>query len=218
MEIEADNMVNLVIANEQRLIRECLKQLLALDGSIKVVAEAGSEKELNNILIMQSVDVVLLDFSLCGLNGGELIGQITASYPSIAVLVLSMHNEPQLALTFLNNGAHGFISNDQSSESLFKAIHKVARQQRYLPTNLIDQIIYLGKKNEIASLQPYQSLSPREKEILYLLSKGKNINAIASHLKISSKTVSTHKIRMMEKMNFSNNADIIKFTVKYKIS
>lgn len=208
--------VSLLLSYDHLLIRKSLKQLLTLDDSIRVVAEAGKGEEILDILPEQQVDVLLLDLSMPGFGGPELIRQIVQQW-SIPVLALSMYAEPEIAQAVLRSGAHGFITKDQDPDVLFKAIHRVARQQRYIEPSLAEDIIFSSRGGgHTDSLQNYESLSLREKQVMRLLGEGKNINAIAENLKVSNKTISTHKARMMEKMNFSNNAEIVKFVVKYQ--
>lgn len=209
-------MIKLVLANDRLLIRKGLRQLLMLDKAIEVIAEAENEEELYSILAWQTVDVLLLDLSLCGIYKTSLLQRITVNFPSVAVLVLSMHNEPQLALSILNNGAYGFISNDQDPDALFTAIHHVAGQQRYIHPDIAEKIIFSDSEKQSGPLHRYDLLSLREKQIMQLLSEGNNSNAIATQLNISNKTVSTHKVRMMEKMKFTSNADIVRFMIKYQ--
>ncbi|SQA96492.1 Response regulator uvrY [Cedecea neteri] len=148
-----------------------------------------------------------------GDSGPELVQQITRLWPMLPVLVLSMHNEPQIAQMVLASGAHGFITKDQAPQTLLHAIHRVASRQRYIDPSLAEAIVFSTQEND--QLRRYATLSQREKQILRLLSSGENINGIAEVLSISNKTVSTHKTRMMEKMQFDNNADIIKFAIRY---
>jgi DNA-binding NarL/FixJ family response regulator len=205
--------IRLLLADDHILMREGLKQIFSLDKKIKVVAEAGCGKTVLSLLTEIDVDVLLLDLSMPGDSGPELVQQITRLWPMLPVLVLSMHNEPQIAQMVLASGAHGFITKDQAPQTLLHAIHRVASRQRYIDPSLAEAIVFSTQEND--QLRRYATLSQREKQILRLLSSGENINGIAETLSISNKTVSTHKTRMMEKMQFDNNADIIKFAIRY---
>ncbi|QKJ86346.1 response regulator transcription factor [Paramixta manurensis] len=205
--------IKLLLADDHVLMREGLKQLLALDSNIRVVAEAGNGEEVLALLAWQPVDVLLLDLSMPGVSGPELVKQIARQWPFLPVLVLSMHNEPQIAQAVLASGAQGFVTKDQDPKTLLTAIHRVAEQQRYIDPTLAEAIIFASQDS--GHLQRYELLSLREKQIMRLLSEGNNVNTIAENLNISNKTVSTHKARMMEKMQFASNADIIKFAIKY---
>ncbi|WP_253283168.1 response regulator [Cedecea davisae] len=205
--------IRLLLADDHILMREGLKQIFSLDKKIKVVAEAGCGRTVLSLLMEIEVDVLLLDLSMPGESGPELVQQITRLWPSLPVLVLSMHNEPQIAQMVLASGAHGFITKDQAPQTLLHAIHRVAARQRYIDPSLAEAIVFSTQEND--QLRRYATLSQREKQILRLLSSGENVNGIAGTLNISNKTVSTHKTRMMEKMQFDNNADIIKFAIRY---
>lgn len=204
-------MIRILMADDHALMREGLKLLFALEGEVEVVAEAENGARVLEQLRCQVVDLLLLDISMPGVCGEDLVARIHSHYPELPILVLTMHNEPQVALRSLRAGARGYLTKDQDPDVLLSAIRKVATGARYIDPQLVEQIA-------LSWSEPYQrsglnNLSDREFQVMRMLAKGLSVNQIAEQLVISNKTVSTHKVRLMEKMGFHNNADIIKFAI-----
>lgn len=204
-------MIRVLLADDHALMREGLKLLFALNDDIEVVAEAENGARVLEQLRCQTVDLVLLDISMPGVCGEDLIGRIHGRYPQLPILALTMHNEPQVALRILRAGAKGYLTKDQDPVVLLSAVRKVAAGARYIDPQLVEQIA-------LSWSEPYQrsglnNLTDREFQVMRMLAKGLSVNQIADQLIISNKTVSTHKVRLMEKMGFVNNADIVKFAL-----
>lgn len=204
-------MIRVLLADDHALMREGLKLLFALNDDIEVVAEAENGARVLEQLRCQVVDLVLLDISMPGVCGEDLIGRIHGRYPQLPILALTMHNEPQVALRILRAGAKGYLTKDQDPVVLLSAVRKVAAGARYIDPQLVEQIA-------LSWSEPYQrsglnNLTDREFQVMRMLAKGLSVNQIADQLIISNKTVSTHKVRLMEKMGFVNNADIVKFAL-----
>ncbi|MGE8500360.1 MAG: response regulator [Pseudomonas sp.] len=204
-------MIRVLLADDHALMREGLKLLFALNDDIEVVAEAENGSRVLEQLRCQTVDLVLLDISMPGVCGEDLVGRIHGRYPQLPVLALTMHNEPQVALRVLRAGAKGYLTKDQDPVVLLSAVRKVAAGARYIDPQLVEQIA-------LSWSEPYQrsglnNLTDREFQVMRMLAKGLSVNQIADQLVISNKTVSTHKVRLMEKMGFVNNADIVKFAL-----
>jgi len=208
--------IRLILADDHVLMREGLKQIFNLDKQLTVVAEAGNGDEVLSTLAETPCDILLLDLSMPGISGTEMVKKIAKQWPTLPVLVLSMYNEPQVAMTVLNSGARGFITKDQDPQTLLNAIHRVSQHQRYIDPTLAEAIIF--SNGDTSEQYRYATLSQREKQILAMLTRGDSINAIAEALCISNKTVSTHKARMVEKMQFSSNAEMIRFGIKHNLS
>jgi DNA-binding NarL/FixJ family response regulator len=162
------------------------------------------------------VDLLLLDISMPGLSGEALISRLIHQYPRLPILVLSMHSDPHVAMRVLRSGATGYLTKTQSPETLIAAVKKVSTGARYIDPELLEQIALNSLKSNPSS--GLDSLTNREFQIMRLLADGHSINQIAEQLMISNKTVSTHKINLMQKMGFSSNADLIKFASKLSIS
>jgi len=206
-------MIRILIADDHALMREGLKQLFALCPDICVAGEAGNNIQLFEALRRGGIDMVLLDMSMPGISGVGLISHIHAHDQQMPILVLSMHNESQIARNALNAGASGYITKDSDPETLIEAIRKVASGKRFIDPDLAEMMAFdLGEANQRS---PHEQLSDREFQILLLLIEGMAINAIADELSISSKTVSTHKSRLMQKLNFRNNADMVRYGIDH---
>lgn len=206
-------MIKLLIADDHALMRAGLKHLFEFYDDIRVVAEAADGAQALEKLRSAIVDLLLLDISMPGLSGEALITRISHQFPKIPVLVLSMHNDPQLALRALRSGAAGYLTKGQSPETLVDAVRKVSTGSRFIDPELVEPIALSSLKP--ANRSGLDSLTNREFQIMRLLAAGFSVNHIAKQLTISNKTVSTHKINLMEKMHFATNADLIRFASSY---
>lgn len=204
-------MIKILMADDHGIVREGMRHLFALTADIAVVAEAVNGGQVLERLQQGDFDVILLDMSMPGVSGVNLITRIRSYSPHIPILVLSMHNEPQIARRALNAGAAGYLTKDGEPEILVTAIRKVALGGRFVDPALAGQLVF--ETNDPGQKAPHEQLTERECEILLLLAKGKSLNEIADELAISNKTVSTHKTRLMQKMNFSSNADLVHYAV-----
>lgn len=203
-------MTRILIADDHALMREGIKQLISLFGNIEVVCEAENGGQVMDCLRDQPIDLALLDMSMPGISGVDLIAWIREHFPALPVLILSMHNEPQVAMRALKAGANGYLTKDNDPETLVSAIQKVANGGQYIDVMLAEQVVFKGKPSPRTS---HLQLSEREIHILRLLARGFSINRIAEELVISNKTVSTHKARLMQKMAFSNNAELVRYAI-----
>lgn len=203
-------MIRILLADDHMLFREGLKQLLALHDDMCIVAEASTGGEVLEQLRQREYDLLLLDVSMPGVSGADLIGRVRTRCPQLPILVLSMYNEPQLARRKLKAGASGYITKDTDAAMLVNAIRKVAVGGNYIMPDLAEQMVF---QTEAAAPALHAQLTERELQILRLLVKGSGLNDIAGKLNISNKTVSTHKVRMMRKMNITTNAELIRYAI-----
>ncbi|MFU8789166.1 MAG: response regulator [Methylobacter sp.] len=206
-------MIRLLIVDDHALMREGLKQLFEGERDIVVTAEAGNGEEALAMLHNETVDLVLLDITIPGIHGVELIKEIRGWPNCPPILILSMHNEPQIAKRKLKAGASGYITKDSSPKDLLGAIRKVAAGGRYITADIAEKIAF--EVSVAAPLVPHELLSGRELVILRLLAKGKKVNEIAMELGISSKTVSTHKARLMQKMHIDSDVKLMQYTIAH---
>ena len=206
-------MIRLLIVDDHALMREGLKQLFEGEDDIVVSAEAGRGEEALTILQNETVDLVLLDITIPGIHGVELVTKIRERPNNPPILVLSMHNEPQIAKRKLKAGASGYITKDSSPKDLLGAIRKVASGGRYIAADIAEKIAFEVSAAE--PLVPHELLSGRELVILRMLAKGKKVSEIALELDISSKTVSTHKARLMQKMHIDNDVKLMQYTIAH---
>ncbi|ADE11826.1 response regulator [Sideroxydans lithotrophicus] len=205
-------MIRVFIADDHAIVREGLKQLFTLSG-ISMAGEATNGAQLLESLRKVQVDLLLLDMTMPGISGVELIERIRAQDPQLPILVLSMHNEPQIARRALIAGAAGYCTKDSDPEVLIEAIRKVASGGRFIAPSLAEKMAF--DTGQHAQYLPREVLSEREYTILHLLVQGKSVNEVAAELVISNKTVSTHKARLMQKLNLQNNAELIRYGVEH---
>lgn len=210
-------MIKILLADDHTIVREGIKRLFELTSDICVVHDAVNGTEVLELLrkAEQEIDLVLLDMSMPRVSGANLISRIATRYPTIPILVLSMHDEPQIARRALNAGAAGYLTKDSDPEILLCAIRKTAQGKRFICPTLAEQMVFAGNDEKIEL--PHESLSERELEVMLLLVKGNSLNNIAEQLAISSKTVSTHKMRLMKKLNINTNADLVRYAIEYKL-
>ena len=207
-------MIRVLLADDHVLFRKGLKQLLEGAGDMQVVGEAANGDEVLSFLQNKNneIDIVVVDVSMPGLSGAELIACIRGSYPNLPILVLTMHDSPQFVKRKLQAGANGYITKDCDPEALGHAITKVVQGGRYLSQHLAEVLAFDADSGNMKL--PHERLTEREIQIFRLLVKGKSINSIAQELSISDKTVSTHKARLMKKMGLRSNAELVSYGLK----
>lgn len=210
-----DNNIRLMVVDDHVIMREGLKQIFSLDERLVVVSEAGNGIQVMENLRSEQVDLLLLDMSMPGLCGEDLITRIHLQYPKLPILILTMYSEPQIARRVLKCGALGYITKDNDPETLLAAIHRVARGQRFIDHVLAEQIVF-DEYTQVGEVL-HERLTSREMQIMLMLARGEGVNNIAEALSISNKTVSTHKSRLMDKMMFTTNADIVKYAISHRL-
>lgn len=206
-------MIRLVIADDHAIVRGGLKQIFALAPDFEVVGEAVNGSEVLERLRLDPFDLLLLDLNMPGISGADLITRVKAHRADLPILVLSMHNEPQVAARMLKAGASGYITKDCEPDILLAAIRKVAANGKYIDPELAEKMVF--DVTSTAQRPPHSLLSEREREVFRLLTMGKGVNEIAVQLAISNKTVSTHKVRLMEKMNLASMADLMRYAMQH---
>jgi len=206
-------MIRLLIAEDHTLMREGLKQLFALFEDIEVAGEATNGGEVMEWVGKGGLDLILLDMNMPGVSGVDLISWICDRDKPVPILILSMYKEPHVAMRALRAGASGYLTKDSDPETLIFAIRKVAEGGQFIDPFLAEQMVFKG--NLPSKRISHWQLSERELHILRELASGIGINDIAQSLGISNKTVSTHKARMMEKMDFGSYADLMRYAVAY---
>ncbi len=208
-------MIRILIADDHAIMRRGLKKLFEANPEIVVAAEATNGDEVLSHLSKDTVDLLLLDMTMPGLCGEQLITRIRSLYPTLPILMLTMHNEALIAQRALEAGATGYLTKDSEPEVLFAAIAKVAAGKPFLDSAIAQQLALMA--TGITRATNHACLSPRELEVFRLLAGGKTVKAIAGILSISDRTVSTHKVRMMEKMGFASTADLVRYALAHKI-
>lgn len=213
-------LIRLLLADDHALVREGLKHLFSVTTDIIVADEATNGAQVLNILQNEQserFDLVLLDLTMPGIAGPDLISQIQTLELPPPILVLSMHNDPQVARRALVAGANGYLTKDNNPDVLLGAIRKIASGGRYLDPVLAETMAF--EATVPACRRPvHESLSDRELQVFSLLVKGLTVNDIAAQLAISNKTISTHKSRLMDKMGLVNNTDLIRYALSHEMT
>ncbi|EYC52699.1 LuxR family transcriptional regulator [Hylemonella gracilis str. Niagara R] len=206
-------MIRLMIADDHAIVRSGLRQLLSLAPDIEVRAEAVDGAQVLEGLRRELPDLLLLDVNMPGLSGADLITRVKSHWPTLPILVLSMHNEGQVAARVLKAGASGYVTKDSEMEVLLGAIRKVAGGGKYIVPELAEKLVFdMSLSSDQA---PHQNLSDRELEVFRLLVAGLGVNEIAAQLCISNKTVSTHKTRLLEKLNLGSTAELVRYAMQH---
>lgn len=194
------------MADDHFVVRQGMRQIIGLFPDMDVVGEAADGTELLNALVDREVDLILLDMTMPGLSGVDLIERIGVHHPGLPILVLSMHKEAQIAIGALRAGANGYVTKDSEPSTLAEAIRRVASGKRYVMSELAEEMVFTSLNEQATRLS---ILSPREREVLEMIVSGDSMVQIADKLHLSAKTVSTHKTRLMQKLNIQNNAELI---------
>ena len=205
-------MIKVLIADDHPVVRLGLRQILADSRDIHVGAEAGSAQDVLRLVGEERWDIVVLDISLPGGNGIELIGEIRKAQPSARVLILTVHSEEQYAVRAIKAGAAGFLNKESAPDRLTEALQKIAEGGRYVSGELAETLASLVAGE--APGQPHERLSDREFEVLKLLASGKTVSQVAVELSLSVKTISTHRTRILKKMNMKTNAELTHYAVR----
>ena len=206
-------MIRILIADDHAILREGLKQILSACSDIVVGGEACNGMEALSILREGEWNVLILDMSMPGRSGIELIRQIRSEHPKRPILILSMHKEDQYAVRTLKAGASGYLSKDSASSQLVAAIRKVACGGIFINPDMAEKLA-LSLRPESDAL-PHTLLSDREYQVFLLLTQGMSNSEIAENLKLSIKTASTHKTHIMQKMNAQNLVTLIKYAIRH---
>ena len=208
-------MIRVLVADDHKLVREGLKGILAAAEDLRVAGEAASGDEALALVRTNDYDLALVDMSMPGVSGIELIRRLRLEKPSLRILVLSMHGEQQYAARALKAGAAGYLTKDSASEQLVGAIRKVAAGGLYITAAAAESLVSETAAGGAAA--PHASLSDREFEIFRLLAGGHGPTEIAERLHVSVKTVSTHKARILQKMNLDSTAALVRYALEHDL-
>lgn len=208
-------MIRLAIADDHPIVRQGLRRIASEDAGISVRGEASTAAELFRLLAQEAVDVVLLDVSMPGATFVDTLRELREKHPSIKVLVLSVHPEDQWAMRALRAGASGYLTKDHSPEQLVEAIRRVSRGGKYVSESLAETLA--GMMDGGNPRAAHERLSDREFEVLRALGSGMTVKDIADQLQLSAKTVSTYRVRLLEKMGLKSKADLVRYVVQHDL-
>lgn len=205
-------MIKVLVADDHPVFRSGLKQILSDVPDIKVTGEAKDGAEVVSMVKRNQYDVVVLDISMPGLNGLEVLKQLKQSKTGPPVLILSVHPDEQYGIRAVKAGAAGYLTKSSPPEEIVTALRKVKRGEKYINAALTEHLVECF--DERHAQVTHDSLSDREYQVMCMITGGKSSGAIAKELRLSVKTVSTYRSRILEKMNMKTNADLIRYCIE----
>lgn len=203
----------ILIADDHVLVRRGLKQIISETRDMKVTGEANTGAEVIEKASKNDYDVIVLDITMPGVSGLDILKQLKHNHPRLPVLVLSFHPEEQYAVRALRAGAAGYLTKEGAPDELIVALRAIARGKKYVTSSLADKLV-AAVGMEIDK-PPHERLSDREFQVLRLIASGKGITEIAGELFLSPKTVSTYRSRILLKTGMKNSAEIIHYAFKH---
>jgi len=208
-------MLKVLIADDHALIREGMKKILKAAQEISVVREAQNAREVIEEVKKGDLDVVILDISLPGKSGLELLKDLKQYYPKLPVLILSMHPEDRFAVRALKAGASGYVTKESAVDDLINAIRKVVQGRKYVSPALAEKLAFDLETDTGKPL--HEGLSDREYQVMCLIAAGRSVRQIAAELFLSMSTVNTYRARILEKMNMKTDAELIRYAVQNQL-
>jgi len=208
-------MIRILIADDHTIMREGLKRILEGEPNIQVVAEAVDSLDTLQKVRAGGIDLIMLDLSMPGRSGVDLIRQIKEEAPKVPMLILTMHEEEQYAVRAIRAGASGYLTKESAGLELMNAIQRIASGRPYISTAVAEQLAINLMPEDVPL--PHKTLSDREFEIFQLLVQGKALTEIADGLFLSVKTVSTHKTRILVKMRMKNLTELVQYAVQHQL-
>jgi DNA-binding NarL/FixJ family response regulator len=204
-------MIRVLIADDHPIVRQGLRLIISSAEGIDVTGDVSSAAEVNAFLASNAVEVLVLDVSMPGRTGLDLLHELKRQYPKLPVLILSQFPEEQIGVRAIRAGAAGYINKESAPGVLVDAIRHVHRGRKYLSPNLAE---LLAVTIETGGGKPHETLSDREFLVLKMIGSGKTVSAIAAEHNLSVKTISTYRARILEKMNLKTNADLTLYAIK----
>ena len=205
-------MLKILIVDDHPVVRSGLAQMLTAGFPSASVRESGNAAEALERIWNERWDVVIVDISLPGKSGLDLLKEIKTECPSLPVLILSMHTEDQFAVRALRNGAAGYLTKETASQELLMAVQKVLDGGKYIRPSLAEKLVsHLGYDSQKS---PHETLSDREFQVLRLIAAGRTSKEIASELCLSIKTISTYRSRILDKMQMRNNSELMRYALQ----
>lgn len=210
-------MIRIVIADDHAIVREGLKRIVSEAQDMDVLAEAADGTQVMERVRAIEFDVLVLDLSMPGRSGMELIKLVKAERPRLRILVLSMHQELQYAVRAIKSGASGYLTKESAPGELVLALRKIAGGGAYISAEVAQQLA-LGAMPGGAPAAAHESLSAREFEVFRLLAAGVSVTHIGTRLNLSVKTVSTHKANLMQKLALQNQSELVRYAIQHGLA
>mgnify|MGYP001034168780 CR=1 FL=1 len=204
--------IRVVIADDHTLVRAGFRAYLRQLPGVEVVGEAENGRETLRLVERSQPDVVLMDISMPGMNGLEAVTRLVSDFPELRVIILSMHTEKKYVRWALRAGASGYLSKDSGTAELELALQAVASGQTYLSPTVSNHVVedYREQQDEVS---PLEQLTPRQREVLQLIAEGHTTRNIARILGVSVKTIESHRLNLMDRLDIHNVADLTRYAV-----
>ena len=205
------NEISVFLVDDHAMVREGLAALVADDPGIRIVGQCGDGLRVFEQVDRLNPDVVILDIALPGLNGLDVCRDLSSRAPDTAVLILTMYDDEQFIAKALENGASGYLTKESAGEQLSEAIRTVAGGQTYLGPNVSAAVLERVRRG---GKDPYETLTTRERQVLQMIAEGKTNRQIAAELAVSVKTVDTHRLRLMRKLDIHDQTGLVKCALR----
>jgi len=207
--------ITIVLADDHRIVRQGLHALLKAEADFDVIGEAGDGLKVLDLVRKLNPDVVVLDLMMPGLNGLEVARQLSKQTPNTKIIILSMYDDEGFVLEALSNGVSAYVLKDAGSTDLIQAVREVRAGHRYLSPPLSDRAIEVYEQmTKAGTMDKYETLTTREREVLHLSAEGHTNNEIAVRLGISVRTAETHRSRLMHKLDIHTQADLTRYALR----
>lgn len=211
--------INIVLLDDHQMFRDGVKAVLGDENNIELIGETGSGKELFDLLTKVKPNLVITDISLPDISGIEVASRLTKLYPTVKILMLSMHTNEEFIVKAIKAGAHGYLPKDTSMDELLEAIHTIHQGEHYFNKDISNIILKgLANQSKNAEAPSTDALTRREKEIVKLVVEGLSNKEIAEKLFISIRTVDSHKTNILQKLNLKSTVELVKFAIRNKIA
>ena len=210
-----ESSIKVLVADDHEIVRQGLKTIISEHSDLSIAGEAENGNQVLKILKKTKVDVVLLDFDMPEKNGLDTLIELKALYPKLPVMILSIFPEDHYGTRFLKAGASGYLQKSSATDQLIDAIRKVFNGGKYISSALTDRLVTNLNRDHERPL--HESLTDREFQVFCLLATGKKLKEIADELCLSINTISTYRSRILQKMDMSSNADVIRYAIKNKL-
>lgn len=209
-------MIRIVVADDHAIVREGLKRIITSSGDMTVAGEAADGAEVMQQVRGLDFEVLVLDLSMPGRSGMELIKLVHSEKPRLRILVLSMHQELQYAVRAIKSGASGYLTKESAPLQLLQVLRKIAAGGAFISADVAEQLALGSMRGGVSAA--HERLSDREFEVFRLIAGGVSVTDIAVRLNLSAKTISTHKANLMQKMDMRNQSELIRYAIKHGVA
>lgn len=210
-------MIKVLIADDHSVVRRGIKQILSEENDMKVTGEARNSREVIEMIGREKFDILVLDITMPGKSGLEVLNDIKKLQPNTPILILSMHPEEQFAIRALRSGASGYLTKDSAPEELVIAVKKIHGGGKYVSDSLAEVLAFDLEERGKGRVVPHENLSDREFQVMCLIAAGKSVKEIAKELFLSVKTISTYRARILEKMKMKSNSELTYYAIQNKL-